>query len=53
MHVYRHAQVECHSLNIFNDITITVQVKHLSSIRRSDKEVVDIEYTQDHADGLD
>ena len=34
-HVYRHAKFECHSLNTVRDMSITVQVKHVSRLRRS------------------
>ena len=32
--LYRHAKVECHSLNIARDTAIIVQVKHFSRLRR-------------------
>ena len=63
MHVYRHEQFECHSLNIIRDSTIksyrsSTKLKKFKfyyysiSITRSDQEVVDL-YTQDNANGLD
>ena len=33
--VYRHAKIECHSLNTVRDMASLVQVKHLSRLKRS------------------